>query len=958
MSGYAYARRGARVVACVLALGVAGAAAQQAPGENPAETSAPSTPPPAAGETETVKPTEPAATEATAPSTPDTSLLPELVVNDQDKKKKQAAKSNEKVYVAPTTGEATTTAPPPPGVILGTVAKSDTGTTTFDANNVRMRTDGGGDANTFMRNLPNVQYQNNNDYNPGATSTKTVDTKPALMSISGGRTYENNFILNGVSMTNITGPKSAGGGELGLLGPVGGDTAVHGMSPQNIYVPAEFIGEATIVDSNASAKYGQFQGGVVVYDLVAPPTDGYHASVTASRDTSDFANYILATPDGTNPTNRRPPSYEKSTLAVSLGAPITRDFAFIVQASRKEAESSKPKYIQLGSDDSPDNSDNIFFRFAATARTEIGKFTLDTSRTEYFQHWDWELGRDVYVDVNTNAQSTKIEYETNLAGVKSDAIGLGHLRLESRAFYNTSVTENNSGGNLLTQPIVQQFASDPDTWELVRDPVTGAVQQTFYHPLDGCPGVDPATYAGTETGFSCYYGGFGNKLQGQTDYGVQLDLSGNILLGSFSVGTEIKHYDGRNAQLDDFTSASSGTTGSFTCDEDEPAYLCSEDQHVSFYTFHPKRDVSATVNAAHTFAEIDQTWNWFNFRAGVRHDYDDYLKNNNLAPRLVGTLTPLDGLSFSAGYNRYYIGETLYYAIRDKGTGTRFFMRPNDPLTGMPITEGTPGAFVQNDFDGDGYKVAGLNTPYKDEYTGSVGIGDPLFYGQLRLRYLERYGRDQFGTAVCDASCKGFVATNSGEDFYQSASAEYTKEWYGLRNPFNLNAAAITGNVTWSKQRTSQDNYLLSSDKNGDGRQEDNILYKGVVYAFEQFTSVTGNLDIPVRFGATLSTIWFNDLLELNFSAGINLGFQGVYASSPYQEYGVEGCEIGCDVYDDRQYAASLKLDVNGQINITDQASVQFSVNNITNSTQQTVTLETEPWVLGRSYWIGSALRF
>lgn len=920
MSAYAYVRRGARAGICVLALGVTAASAQEPPAANPPANTEKSTP--AASDS-----AAPPATQAAPPaSTAPTSNLPELVVDGQDKKKK-AVKTNAKGDVAPTTSEATTEAPPP-GVTLGTTAPSDTGTTTFDANNVKLRTDGGSDANTFMRNLPNVQYQNSNSANPGASSSKTVDTKPALLSISGGRTYENNFIVNGVSVSNITGPAS--GQQLQDDGSVFVDSAeVAGMSPQNIYVPAEFVGDATIIDSNASAEYGQFMGGVVEYNLTAPPTDRYHASVSASRDTSDFANYILATPDGTNPTNRAAPSYVKNTLAVSVGAPITSDFAFIAQASRKEAESSKPKAIQIGGN-ADEYSDNIFLRFAATARTDIGKFTFDTSRTDYTQHWEYYLGRGMYIDTATEGTSTQLKYEADLAGMRADEIGLGRVKLTSRAFYNTNESKNNSGGSM---------------------------------SVSRAPPYSDWCYVG---GFlNCAEGGYGNKLQSQTDFGAKADLAGDLLLGTFLLGTELKSYTGRQARLDDFVSAQSVTTGSFTCSADEPfgGALCSSGQYIGFYSLYGARDVSATVNAAHTYAEIDQTWEWFNVRAGARYDYDDYMKNHNIAPRLVGTIKPFDGLSLTAGYNRYYIGETLYYAVRDKQPGVEFHFRGAAVDNGDGTT--TPGAFGQPfQLPGSGYTTVGLNTPYSDEYTGALGIRDPLFNGQWRFRYLERHGDDQFATVECGFGCT--KATNDGDNFYRSASAEYTKEWYGLRNPFNLNAAAITGNVTWSEQRTAHGTYLLNSDVNGDGTAETGIWYNGKAYRPEAFTEVTGNLDIPVRFGATLATRWFDDFLELNFSAGINLGFQGVYdkAEDVYAGDIVDGqvipdsCANGCSTYEDRKFGASLKLDVNGQINVTEQAAIQFSVNNITNSTQQTVTTESLPWVLGRSYWLGSSLRF
>ncbi|MCK9912834.1 hypothetical protein MXD81_27005, partial [Microbacteriaceae bacterium K1510] len=68
---------------------------------------------------------------------------------------------------------------------MGTSAPSDTGTTSFDASNVQLRSNGGGDANSFLRNLPNVQYQNQADRTPGVTTQKLIDTKPQLLSISG-----------------------------------------------------------------------------------------------------------------------------------------------------------------------------------------------------------------------------------------------------------------------------------------------------------------------------------------------------------------------------------------------------------------------------------------------------------------------------------------------------------------------------------------------------------------------------------------------------------------------------------------------------------------------------------------------------------------------------------------------------------------------------------------------------
>jgi hypothetical protein len=983
MSVFAYARHGARVGVCVLALGAAGAAAQQVQSENPIENSGQSATS-AAGPTDakaadTVTSAEPS--EATAPA-PGTSTLPELVV-DGDAKKKEKKKAQAKSQnTSPSSTASPTSEPstPPPGVILGGGVPSDTGATTFDAGNVQIRSNGRGDANSAFRNLPNVQFQNQSQGNAGASSQTTIDSKPQLLSISGGRTYENNFIVNGVSVSNILGPSETGGTTLTDTGTPS-QFSIYGQSPQSIYVPTEFVGQATIIDSNASAEYGQFQGGVVVYDLTAPPTDRYHASVSWGYESSDYASYVLATPGGINPNNRQAPTFEKDSLAVSVGAPITKDFAFIAQASRKEAESSKQEAIQLGNDFIPESSDNIFMRFAATARTDIGKFTLDTSYTKYFQRWALYNGNDVYLDTNTKSSSTKLEYDTNLSGVRVDDIGLGKVKLKARAFYNDSETQNNSGASQLFTHYKQYLTG-----------YTTAAGWTENYKLalndDWCPGVDKGTFkpstpaAAATTTFTCIEGGYGNTLQGQTDYGVNAIVTGDVLLGGFKVGAELKKYEGNRAREADYTqgttpkfigadgkvynalvpqvasnNAPTNPTGQFVCNG---AMMCSETEYIFQYSVFPKYDISETVNALHAFTEIDQTWQWFNVRAGARLDYDDYMENINVAPRLAGTVTPFDGVSLTGGYNRYYLGETLYYAIRDKLPRNLSYTRNFDP-SGVVPAQGTPSATPLAYYR---YNIGALDTPYSDEYTTSLRVRDPLLNGLWRFKYLERYGEDQFATVGCGNFC--FTATNGGEKFYRSATAEYTKQWDNLKTPFYLNAAAVTGNVTWSEQRTSGGTYLINADLNGDGTAETRrIYYSGASYLPDQFNEITGNLDIPVRFGATLATVWFDGFLELNASAGINLGFMGVYDTTNLKTDAQIGKSVGCTPacyeYGDRKFGATLKLDVSGQINVTEQAAIQFRADNITNSDQNalvTSAYNDNPWVLGRSYWVGSALRF
>lgn len=157
---------------------------------------------------------------------------------------------------------------------LGGQSPVDIGTTIVGGDAFAVRTDGSGDANTFLRGLPNVQYQNETDDDAGVDGQKILDTRPELLSISGGRTYENNFIVDGISANTVTGTvERSGSGELASDENTPNAYRVYGLHPQTIFVPSDFVESATVIDSNAAARYGNFQGGVVSYELTKPATD-------------------------------------------------------------------------------------------------------------------------------------------------------------------------------------------------------------------------------------------------------------------------------------------------------------------------------------------------------------------------------------------------------------------------------------------------------------------------------------------------------------------------------------------------------------------------------------------------------------------------------------------------------------------------------------------------------------
>ncbi len=108
---------------------------------------------------------------------------------------------------------------------------------------------GNGDITSILKMLPNVQFsrQQNRSSTPG-------EIDPADIQISGGLFYQNNFQLDGFNINNDLDP--ANGSSYTEA------TALPGRS-QGFNIDTSLLDSIMVIDSNASAAYGGFTGGVV-----------------------------------------------------------------------------------------------------------------------------------------------------------------------------------------------------------------------------------------------------------------------------------------------------------------------------------------------------------------------------------------------------------------------------------------------------------------------------------------------------------------------------------------------------------------------------------------------------------------------------------------------------------------------------------------------------------------------
>lgn len=812
--------------------------------------------------------------------------------------------------------------------VLGTSSVADTGTSTISGGQLNGRTGGSGDANSVLRNMANVQYQNEISNDSGVTDQSVIDLKPKEVSISGARVYENNFILNGMEINNLTGSLDQFISD-STLATTGNPNMhqVYGLHSQTIYVPTDFVSATTVIDSNASARYGNFQGGVVLYDLERASKDRWRGAVTTDYTTSDWAEFNLLTPSGLNPNNVARNDYIRRRSSVSATGPITDNIAVIGQYSTQSATTHKDKaYRFIENPRVGENSQSDFYRLQAEAETDFGDFILEGIYTDYDQSWKSPNWRDLDLNLGSNGLTSRLQHDYEFEDFDLGGVALSNVKLTSKLSYKSSETINESDSNW-ARTYARTFVRNRSiVW-------------------DSKDIADWCRSQSSTTNTTCSDGGIGTKEQGQEQFSFSQDMSGDVFLGTFAIGADYTHTDAYRRRPEELVNYSNSLStaaagvSAFVCNG---ADECSAEQFAINKSISPAYNINVKLNSFNAYAELDQTWEWLNIRAGLRASYDDYMKNIDIAPRIVTTITPFEDFSISVGYNRYYNATNLGYAIRERLPRDTISIRTHD--SGKVLKWGTPRENVP-------YRntAAGLETPYNDEITFGLSGKDPILDGQWRLRFLDRRSKNQFATETISTYVNQL--TNSGHGAYQSITGEYSKE-LNTGNIEALDALSFKTSLTWARSEISNKSYFE------DNLEDDHIWYRDQSYSKAGFNVVTGNMDIPLRLQAGFGSSWFDNRLNVDVSANYNFGFNGVYDTGRITS--INGLPHA--MYEDFDFDPTLTVDLAASYEVykNDDRGLMFNVKvgNLFNETGNAKTSDARPWNIGRTVWVGAKATF
>lgn len=131
----------------------------------------------------------------------------------------------------------------------GGVGENGAGEYVFEREYIEQFGASDGGVEGLLKLVPGIQFGEDSEGVDGLT-----DLKPDSVSISGGRFYENQFVVDGVGNSNRLDPASDSDGS--GINDIGGHE-------QALFLDADLIGELKVYDSNVPAAYGGFTGGVV-----------------------------------------------------------------------------------------------------------------------------------------------------------------------------------------------------------------------------------------------------------------------------------------------------------------------------------------------------------------------------------------------------------------------------------------------------------------------------------------------------------------------------------------------------------------------------------------------------------------------------------------------------------------------------------------------------------------------
>jgi len=580
------------------------------------------------------------------------------------------------------------------------------------------------------------------------TSENAGEILPPLISISGGRAYENYYSVDGVGLNSLIDPLADNQNAI---------DRVPGH-PQRTFIHQDLIESVTVYDSNVPAKYGRFVGGVVDARTRMPASDfGGSVNLRTTRDTWTQFHIEAENKDEFYSSNSfsQQPRFKKYDGGIEFDMPINEQMGFL--GSYKRVQSDLQLFDFNDWQHQHKTLDTYFLKYVWTP---LAPYTLEISAT-------YNPSDEDFFIPDTNGS----DFNVKRGGYTINGIFSGDIQAGSYELTSAYVESQNT-----------------------RDAPANFYNWKNTPSKDWGEAIDRSTSR---------QGGFGDLENTEKSFQLHADFTTNTirtgeLTHVFNLGSEyIWDYGKYDRNGVTYVNNSSTLSSTVVCAPGDPACVDSE-QYFGKRNVYVDQEQDASINSFAAYIEDLITIGPVELRPGVRLDYDDFTDKTDIAYRFAGSWDILrkGQTVLIGGYNRYYGQTLLTYKLREAIVPITREARALDPASNELSLWGYDG-IINTTLD----KNSELDTPYSNEWT--LGIAQQFLGGTLELNYLERKNKDQFATEkiteVIDGQSSNFyILNNNGSSKHKSVKAAWERQW--LKHFLSIN-------YTYSKQKTSNESY-------------------------------------------------------------------------------------------------------------------------------------------------------
>lgn len=550
----------------------------------------------------------------------------------------------------------------------------------------------------FLKVNPHVQFDQ-----AARSALQQGELNPSDISINGGLGYDNKFLVNGINTNNNINPVGASSSN--------DPNDLFGAS-QSVAINTDLLCNITVLDSNVSAEYGEFTGGIVSAQTCKPTTavGELHGQINYDYTSDQWSKIQFPNPEDLasfedSSSEKSQPFFTKQGLSASLYGNVSESLGFNAIASYRDAQiplkTSLKDPTRFEQEREASNAGlELFYHPSEKTRLKLG--------AQFFEN------QGLYFVGNVK---------------DSESIHLS----DSQSFY-LNLEQDFKQFNLEQQFNYQTQAAQR---------TARALTYVWNSSLD----------KNWSTDGSAREGHLGNLKQQEQrlEYAVKATLKPLEFASAthqIKLGAGLGHYEADWQRPQDVYSYSTpvalntgdclGLTGpAAACDSSAGSKAnFAHGQYLSLRSIYSAGQVDVQQDRWHAFIEDQMSLNdAIKLDLGIRSDYDSLTKNLNIAPRTALHYAPFGDqrLSFSTGWNRYYGMNAFANELQDRLDQLQKRQRRQDLTMGWFDDPQYTGATAT-------YRSQ-LDTPFSDEIV--LGMNAQLRNTQIGLKWVNRDNQDQ-----------------------------------------------------------------------------------------------------------------------------------------------------------------------------------------------------------------------